>query len=143
MKKIFFFLFFLWITIAIFNIFYNTVRSISEVREWAFLSDSAKRQKAFGDQYDFIIFVNSHTVNNTHILFFSKDDMTYLLSRYYLYPRIVKSTNDKNLFMKLTKSGSYNYLAIYDNSFTLTDYQQIASYSSKTTKNFAYLYKQK
>src|SRR5882724_2591756 len=113
MKKILSLLIFLWIIFAFFNVLYNTQKSFSEIKEWGFLSDSEKRHKIFGDIYNFIIFIDTNTKNNAQVLIFSDNDMMYLLSRYYLYPRLVNITNNKKELNILISSGKYLYVASY------------------------------
>ncbi len=143
MKIVFKLLIFLWIILAFFNVFYNSWKTISEVREWAPLSDSQKRHKLFGDLYDFFVLIKNHTGTKDHVLIFSNDGRTHFLSIYYLYPRIIESTNDDKRFIELFRSKKFTYIASFDNPALSKDYIQIASYSSKTSANYGSIYKLK
>src|SRR5882724_6103981 len=107
MKSIIKVLLFIMIISACFNVVYNSVKTISEVKEWTPLSDTQKRHKIFGDLYDFLILVKTYTKNDDHILIYAKDGekyQTYFLSIYYLYPRRITSTVDNNEFIQVAKN---------------------------------------
>lgn len=143
MKQVFKFLILLWIIFAFFNVFYNTRKTIQEVREWTPLSDSQKRHKLFGDLYDFFTLIKNHTGTKAHVLIFSTDDRTRFLSIYYLYPRIIESTNDNKKFIELARSKKFTYISSFDNPIRTKNYIQIVSFSSKTSSNFGSIYKLK
>ena len=76
----------LWIAIALFRTLYNFSKLATEEREWYSLSTDEQREKDFGDSHNFFRFVQTHTRENSNILFYSKDTKAYFLGRYYLYP---------------------------------------------------------
>src|SRR6266511_6096361 len=94
-KNLFYFLFLIWIITASFSVFYNIYKMRSEIKEWGYLSDSQKRQKIFGDSYNFCHFIQEHTNTQSKIFIFSKDGMTLLYCRYYLYPRLIYWKHDQ------------------------------------------------
>lgn len=134
------FLIFFWVGFAIFSVFYNSQKAISEVREWGPLTDGQKRQKIFGNIYNFFLFIEQHTDENAQVLVFSTDIQTSYLSKYYLYPRIINSTDDKEQFLQIAKNSTYPYLAIYGSTIDLDSYKLIAS--SNDSQQFT-LYKRK
>ena len=140
MKKILLLLFYCWIIIAVFNVGYNFLKTFSEVREWGYLSDAEKRHKIFGNNHEFFTLIKEHSPNNTKILIFSQDDMARFLSIYYLYPRRVTTTTDKEVFLKNIEKKTYPYIASYNFTFDTRDYEKIASFSSKTTIDYGVVY---
>lgn len=133
-RKIFFILISLWFVIAVFSLTYNSLKAFSEVRTWGGLSDTQKRQKIFGDSYNFINFLK----NNTHgkqILFFSNDSEVYYLARYSLYPQeIYWNENDK--------ISRFKYIATYNHDLVPNGYELVATFSAKST-NYGFLYHKK
>jgi hypothetical protein len=125
-----------WVVISVVSLVYNAKKSVSEIKEWAPLSDSEKRNKIFGDSHTFFIFIANHTDNKSHILIFSQDVKTFYLSKYYLYPRIVDSTDNYNDLKHIARKGVYSYIALEKNTLSLDNYSIVASNSGKF-----YLYK--
>jgi hypothetical protein len=140
-QGIFIFLVALWIATAFFNIFYNIVKTKSEVQEWVRLNDVDKRQKIFGDLYNFFTFISSNTQKNETILIYSKDQRTFYLGTYYLYPRHIVFIDDEKNLMQTIKKQKYTHVAIYNNHIVLPQYKLSAKYAGKTTKDFGILYK--
>lgn len=136
-------LFFLWVIIAIFNVCYNTVKAVSEVKQWAFLTDQEKRYEIFGDPYNFCLFINKNTPKNAHVLFFSGDLMQYYLARYYVYPRIIINTNSKSGLKNLAKTGKFTYIVFYNSPVALKNYKKIATFSGKKNNFYGALYELK
>ena len=140
-KNIFTILLILWILIAIFNIFYNTLKSVTEARQWVNLTDQEKRYQIFGDIYGFCMFINSNTPTNAHILIYSKDSMVYFLCRYYSFPRLMTNSDDNKQLLNLAKTNNFAYVVLYNNTISLTNYQMRAMFSTKTKKNIGVIYK--
>lgn len=131
----------IWIILAVFGVAYNCVKSVAEIKTWAFLSDAQKKEMLFGDLYDFLVFIEKHTNKNAHILIFSKDVRTFYYSIYNLYPRIISvATNKQDLAKSLAKT-KYDYVVLYDQNASVSGYKLEASYSSKLTKDFGGIYK--
>ena len=144
MKAIFITLLSLWILLSIFNVLYNTKKAISEYHEWAHLTDSEKRHKIFGDFYDFLILIQSHTKpTDHHILIYSDDVKTHFLGIYYLYPRDFVDTNNKESFLKFANTKKFNYIAEYDHDIPLNDYKKETSLSENKTSHKGTLYQLK
>jgi hypothetical protein len=139
-KNIFLLLFILFILFSISASIYNVIKTSSEIKEWTPLTESQKRIKIFGNVYTFIRMINDHTKNNAHLLLYAKDDMTYYLTRYYLYPRIIIRANNEKEFLSLMKNNKFEYIAFYDANYPLKSYKKIASFSAVNTKDFGFLY---
>ena len=129
--------------LSFFSLLYSAIKTVFEVKTWVPLSDSEKRQKIFGDMYNFIVFIDAHTEKNAHILIFSKDGKIGLITKYYSYPRIVNPTTDKKKFIDLVQIRAYDYVSIYNSVVVIRNYDKIASYSSKTSSDFGVLYKRR
>lgn len=134
-KKIFLIIIGFWILLSFFSLFYNFTKSIWEIKEWAPLSDSKKRSKIFGNSHDFFVFIENHTEKTSHIFIYSKDIKTFYLSKYYLYPRLIDST-DKYYELQNIGKIDYQYIASDENIASLKYYSIVASNSGKF-----YLYK--
>lgn len=120
--------------LAVFNVFYNSVKSVSEVREWAFLTDHEKRHKLFGDTYDFYTFINKNSQENANILFMPKDEMSFYLARYYLYPRLITRVTNEEQVAKFSQTGTYTHVA----TFVPLQVDTIIPKSSKDSEGFLY-----
>ena len=131
----------IWVILGFLNVFYNTYKTISEAKQWLFISDQEKRYKIFGDLYTFFIDINKDTPNNTHVLIYSKDVRTFYLGIYYLYPRIISTVDSIDKFTVLTTSKNYNYIAIYNEKIPVIGYKEIRKYRSKSSKSFWIIYK--
>lgn len=131
-----------WLLLSVFDVFYNSVKSVSEFKTWAFLPDGQKKEMIFGDLYDFLIFVGNHTKESDHLLIFSKDVRTFYYGAYTLYPRIISVADNRQDFSRLFERNKFKYVVLYDNSMTLSGYTLVASYSSRISKDFAGIYKQ-
>lgn len=129
-------LFFAWVVFALISIGYNTIKIGTEYRQWGNLTDTEKRQKIFGSIYTFLFFIHANTEKSSKILVYSQDIKTYYLSKYYLYPRIVTTTADKNKITSLIKSGKFSYLALYN-----TTHEQNNYYTLLKKNKFGSLYK--
>jgi hypothetical protein len=130
-----------WILLAVFDVFYNSVKSVSEFKTWFFLSDVQKKQMIFGDLYDFLIFIGDYTQKSDHILIYSKDVRTFFYGAYTLYPRIISVADNNPDFTKLIGKTKFDYVVLYDDKQNFNGYQLIASYSSKISKDFGGIYK--
>ena len=138
-QKILLFLIVFWIFLAIFGIFYNTGKTVTEVKAWAFLSDNEKREKIFGDLNNYFIFIGNNTQKNVQILIYANDVKTFYLSKYYLYPRIVYGTDNKQEFLQKVQTGNYPYVASYNLKFSDNHYKLVATDLEKKSIVF-YLY---
>src|SRR6266550_146057 len=98
--KILLFLVILWVIIAFFNVTYNTIKSVSEAKQWMFLTNQQKQTKIFGDITNVFITINNDTNKNARVLLFTKDNMLFYLSRYYLYPKKVIWISEEKDFKK-------------------------------------------
>lgn len=132
----------LWILIATLNVFYNAGKTVFEVKEWAFLSETEKRYKLFGDLHNFFIFIGNNTEIHDQILIYSKDIKTFYLSKYYLYPRVIYSTDNVKEFMKLANNNDYKYIAVFENDFRSSNYEMVAFVPLQKLTGFS-LYKRK
>jgi hypothetical protein len=132
-KKIINVLLILWIVLAIFNIAYNSIKTVPEFNEWAPLSDTQKRQKIYGDFYTFLLLVKNNTQSNDEIFIYNNDSdkwKTFFQSVYYLYPRKITSTIDAIEFKKQITSKRFIYVAAFNSPIESRDYQKIASFSA-------------
>jgi len=125
---------------SVFNVFYNSVKSISEIKNWAFLSDYQKREKIFGDLFVFIDLINKNTKNKSEILIIAKDEMPFYLSRYFLFPKKVYRQDSLNI-AQIDKEKKYQYIAVYNQEVELKNYRQIKMFKSENEKNFGILFK--
>jgi hypothetical protein len=139
-SKILFFLITLWIILSCVNIFYNAGKSISEIKEWGFLSDSQKRQKIFGDLYSFIKLVDEKTNTNARILIISNENAPYYLARYYLYPKKVYSLSESNFIQEVDKQKKIEYIVSYNKNIFLNNYKKIASFKQPASNNYGSIY---
>ena len=140
MKQIFLCILAFWLFLSFLTIPYNAVKAISEIKIWYPLTDSQKREKIFGDTYNFITFVAANTPQNSSVYIFSKDDKIGLISAYFLYPRkILVTKSDANLDGRI-KSSSSNYVALYDRRPEIMNYKKKETYSSKAGSDFGTLY---
>lgn len=145
-KKIFIFFIYCWIVFAFLNVFYNSNKLFSEIREWGFLSDAEKRHKLFGDYHDFFTLIKDHTKGEDTIFVFAnggEEYHTYFLSIYYLYPRKIVTTIDKEKFSEIIKAKKYSYIAAYNYSIQTDAYVKTASFSGKTSTNYGSFFKLK
>lgn len=133
----------LWGFLAISSVGYNILNTTYEIKNWYFLTDTQKRQKIFGDLYDFLIFAKNESYNPPKILVFSKDVRTHYFGMYMLYPTKIIDTNDEKKFLKMVKTKEFIYVATYSKTLDSNTYRQVATFSSKTTKTFGILYKKK
>ncbi len=141
MKKVFLSLFFLWIILSILTLPYNALNTVLDIKSWFFLTDNQKREKIFGDTYDYIYFINSKTPKNSNIYIFSKDGKIGLIARYFLYPRKLYVTKDDSNLINLLKHESFDYISLYDKEKIIQNYKLFAKYQSKTTFHFGIIYK--
>lgn len=142
-RNIFSVLIFIWIVLAAFSIVYNIGKSVSEVREWGSLSDRQKRQKLFGDLYDFFIITNENTPKDATMLFYSKERFEYYIGRYYVYPRKIIIIDNRNTFITRASEKKFPFLLLYNNDIQIDGYEKVASFSSHTSKIFGYIYSKK
>lgn len=134
-------LLFAWTFFAISSVGYNVIKGGIEYNEWWHLTDSQKRQKIFGNIFIFLSFIDDNTQKTSEILLFSQDIKTYYLSKYYLYPRIVTTTTDKNKIIPLLKSRKFSYVALHTSKLLPSNYLQDNSYILLSKNSFGFLYK--
>jgi hypothetical protein len=115
-----------WALLAIGSVGYNAVNTVSEVKNWYFLTDTQKREKLFGDLYTFFTFIDKNTPADASILIKSFDVRTFFLGRYYLYPK------------KITVGEGAPYIASFGSPLKLQDYVLIETCSMKEQKGFLY-----
>ena len=142
-KGIFLFLIFSWIFLAFFNVVYNSIKTVSEVRVWAPLSENQKLEKIFGPTYEFSEFINKNTPKNSKISFYSEEGMLFFYARYYLYPRHLYWQQDTVEYVKDRYPKEFDYVAVYDMQTTLNDFEKVASFSAKSSSATGSLYKRK
>lgn len=142
-KIIFFILVFFWISLSVFNVFYNSTKTLSEIREWGPLSEDQKRLKLFGASHEFSVFINAHTTPNTKILFYSETGMPYFYARYYSYPRHLYWYQNNSEYVKSKYPEHFDYVALYNMHPSIKDYEYVASFSAKYSSVTGYLYKRK
>jgi len=136
-KLLFLLLIFLWIIISFFDVGYNFVKLFSESMHWLPLSEFQKGHEVYGNVYDFIVFIGKHTDIKSSILIYSKDDKSYFLGRYYLYPREIRLVLNKNQINQILDKSNFKYVAIDSGQINFKGFIPIASNSSWT------IYKQK
>lgn len=142
-KTIFFTALLFWIALAFFNTFFNTVKTVYEINDWAFLSDTEKREKIFGELYDFLVFVDDHTDDRKKVLLYANDVRTFYLGRYYLYPNYISTAKTKKETIEQSKTKKFQYIALFNDSLNSNDYKKIASFSSQKSFTYGTLYKLK
>ncbi len=122
--------------IAVGIVGYNIVTTVSEIKDWYFLTDIQKRHKIFGNLYDFFTFIDKNTPENAKILIVSSDVRTFFLSRYYLYPKkIIVLSSPKDISdLKI----AYEYIASYGMPLSLNEYSLILTCGAKDGKGFLY-----
>lgn len=128
-----------WVITSSVSVLCNLLNIPREYRVWGGLSDRQKRQKIFGSVYDFAIFIKDNT-KGEDVLLFSKNDMAYFLSRYYLYPQNIYWNQDEKKLLDLAKSMKFRYVVSYDDRLKIKGYQKINSFSSQKSKDYGYLY---
>lgn len=124
-KKIFIWMLALWMIISVFDVFYNSIKFVSEARHWLPLSDEQKRVEVYGNVYNFLKFIEKNTPKKSSVLIYSKDDKAYYLGRYILYPRYVSVygisySNDLRI-------NKFDYIASDSNINSLDNYYLIIS----------------
>lgn len=142
-KIIFVFLITCWIAIAFFNVLYNSVKTLSEIKQWVPLSDSQKRHETIGDGYDFSAFINANTQSHANILYYSETSLPYFYARYYSYPRKLYWYENQDPAAKSTRPKKYDFVALYNMRTPLRGYALVASFSAKQSGITGSLYKRK
>ncbi len=137
-KNTLFILIIFFICIAWFNIFYNLNKTVYEMKNWVFLSDTQKRVKIFGELYEITQLIDKNTTKKSKILLVTDKKMLYYLTRYYLYPRRIYPTTAKEL-ASTNKQNKYPYIFVYNTKISTNAYKEIASFSSKSG-NYGRLY---
>jgi hypothetical protein len=117
----------IWFIMSVFNVFYNLLKSVSEVKIWFPLTDYEKRKMIFGDFYPFLSFVSANSAKNSNMLIYSKDVKSFYLSIYYLYPRAITIVDNKNDLNSKLSNGEFKYVAIYKNSYKPIAYRLSAT----------------
>lgn len=138
-----FVLFSLWGLLAVGSVGYNAINTVSEIKNWYFLTDTQKREKIFGDLYSFFVFIQLQIKREKELLLFSKDVKTHYFGMYLFYPTVITDTSSEKILQQLAKSKKFRFIGTYNKTFFLEGYEQIASFSSKSSQNFGMLYKRK
>jgi hypothetical protein len=118
----------LWILFAFIALLFNFLKTFSDAHDWLFATDTEKKEKTFGEKYDFVRFVESKTQTSQNLTLWSNDDMVYYLLRYYLYPQRVYFNTDNN------------YIAVSYNKTLSVPFYKIASFSGKRSTVYGYIY---
>jgi hypothetical protein len=118
----------LWAILSFFYVFYNILKFTTEAKTWLPLSDYQKRQKIFGNIYDFLFFVQSNTEEKSSVLIFAKNDLASLLGRYYLYPRSIEVVSNLSSFQLVKSQKKFNYTAFFNSSVKKENCHLINSY---------------
>ncbi len=142
-RKILLLLILIWIIFSFLSVFYNAIKSVSEAKEWIPLSDSEKKEKIFGDVYNFAEFIKANTENNSKILLLINDGMYYYYSRYDIYPRRIIWADTSDELKELMNKDKFNYAVIYDKKINLNGYEQKSVFFSKKLNELLILYKHK
>jgi hypothetical protein len=142
-KGILFLLIILWISLAGISVFYNSLKTISEIRVWVSLSNSQKLQKIFGPSYEFSIFIDANTSRNSNILFYSNEGMPYFYARYYLYPHRLYWYQNGVEYVMSRYPKQFDYVAFYNMNAPIQGYEKIATFSARKSNAFGSLYKRK
>jgi len=142
-KGIFLLLIFFWIALAFFNIFYNSAKTVSEIRIWIPLSKEQKLQKIFGPNFEFAEFINQNTKSDSNILFYSEEGMPFFYARYHSYPRHLYWYQNGDEYVKSKYPKTFDYVALYNMQISLNDYEKIATFSAKNSAIFGSIYKTK
>jgi len=104
-----------WFVISIIRVANNVLRIYTQERQWIFLTDDQKREKLFGEPFDFLTLIANKTPSTAKIAtFLPKPDIepgSFYLSQYFLYPRNVQSISPIN--EGILKKDKFEYLAIY------------------------------
>jgi len=146
MKHFFNVLIVIWIAIACFNVLYNLQKTYTEFKEWAFLSDSEKRHKIFGNLYDFQMLIRQNTRPNDRILIFhngGEQYQIYFFSIYNLYPRRIRTTISKKEFRELLNNKQFPYVAALNFPIESKHYKKVASFSAQRSDEYGSIYKLK
>ncbi len=142
-KGILVFLLFFWICLATFNVFYNSIKTVYEIKDWYPLSENQKLEKIFGPTYEFSAFVNDNTPENSKISFYSQEGMPFFYARYYLYPRHVYWQQDTVEYVKDRYPKEFDFVALYNMNVPLVGFEKIATFSAKNSNITGSLHKRK
>lgn len=140
-KKILLLFITVWFLFASFSVIYNSTNTISEIQNWYVLSDTEKRQKIFGDLYDFFVFVKHHIPDGSTVFVFSQDVRTHYFGMYMLYPTRQVDTNDQKTLMRMVSTKKYEYIATFNYAIRNPSYIEIAQFSTDTA--YGKVYKRK
>lgn len=119
------------------------LKSISEIRNWAHLSDGEKRYKIFRESYNMSLFIDKYTQDKSNVVFVSKNLMPYYFGRYSLYPKRLYRADNITKLKALLSTKKINYIVTYNMNIKIEDYNPIATFSSKNTSDIGILYKSK
>lgn len=142
-KKGYLLFFCIWVFLAFGNIVLNYVKAGTQENSLFFLSEQQKKHVIFGDLYNVLELINSTTPISSHILLYTNDPRAFYFGIYTSYPRIISVAKTPKELINETQRVKFMFIVTYNNSLALNNYQQIASYTSKTSKNFGIVYKRK
>lgn len=116
-RKFFAFLILLWFLLSLARMGNNILRIFTEEAVFIHLSDSQKKEKIFGDAYNFWSLIERNTLPSSKIAVFMPDPTmepgAFYFSIYNLYPRRITYIEDIDL--KRLQSSGFNYLVLlYD-----------------------------
>lgn len=141
-KLIFKLLLFLLISLSILSVFININKSFSEFKTWGHLTDFEKRNKIFGDTYDYLLFIDKNSNNENKVLIYSEDIQAPQLARYYLYPVLVDVVEDKEELIINSRNKEYNLLFSFNYKPKIKDFEFVKS-EKLTNKKEAFFYRRK
>jgi hypothetical protein len=131
-----------WILLSITSIIINGFKAISQESKLLILTDSQKKYLIFGDLYLFFSFVETNTPKHASIILYPHTEEIFYRGIYELYPRITYTAKNVTEVERLIRTKSPDYIAVYNKTLTVNNYEQLASFSGKQS-NFGILYKRK
>ncbi len=130
----------MWISFSFFTIFFNAIKTLTEEKQWLFLSSEQKKEKIFGDIYLFFAFINKNTPAHTNIILYPHTEELFYFGIYNLYPKKIATARDYSELTSLSKETQYEYIATYNKEVFIPHFKKITSFST-IAKNFGILYK--
>lgn len=100
----------IWIILATIRTGINVSKIYTEERFWLGLSDQQKREKIFGDVYEFIQFIDKHTTSSNATLVLYTPSNIHWHVKYFLYPKKFFVVDNENELKE--KLSTYSSVAI-------------------------------
>ena len=139
-KIVFFYLLMIWIFIGFFNVFYNSLKSYSEAKQWLFLTNEQKLYVLYGNVVNVYTLINKSSDVNAKTLLYTNDNMLFFLIRYYIYPKkIIWVTNEKN-YQKQIATKTFTFLIDCEQKMGKSGYKKIANFNSQQSGSVCSLY---